>query len=257
MGQLDGRIAIVTGGSSGIGRAISLLFAAEGATTVIADVSDEAIGGGQPTLELIRGAGHEGTFARADMGVPADIDALVARTIDEFGRIDILVNNAATYVGKPLLETSEEEWNRVFAVNVTGVFLLTRAVVFQMLKQESRDGVRGRIVNITSQHGMIAAPRDIAYGTSKSAIVYMTRQIAADYATEGIVCNALAPGKIVTGKGGREDDPYWVEYWRSRTPLPRFGVPDDVARAALYLASDAATFITGVNLMVDGGWSAS
>ncbi len=118
-------------------------------------------------------------------------------------------------------------------------------------------GVRGRIVNISSQHGMIAAPKDIAYGTSKSAIVYMTRQIAADYASEGIICNAVAPGKIETGKGGREDEPSWTEYWRSRTPLPRLGTPDDVARATLFLASDEATYITGANLMVDGGWSAS
>ena len=257
MGRLDNRIVIVTGGSSGIGRAISALFAAEGATTVVADRTSDVIGGGAPTVELIRQAGHKATFIRADMGVSGDIHALLAQAIERFGRIDVLVNNAATYVSKPLLETSEAEWNRVFAVNVTGVFLISKAVVAQMLTQDPKNGVRGRIVNISSQHGIIAAPRDIAYGTSKSAIVYMTRQIATDYASEGIICNAVAPGKIHTGKGGREDDPHWSEYWRSRTPLPRLGVPEDVARAALYLASDEATFITGINLMVDGGWSAS
>ena len=247
----------MTGGSSGLGRAIARLYADAGASVVVADITDEVIGGGDPTVDLIAQAGHEAELVLTDLGRAEDIEALVARTIERFGRIDILVNNAATYVSKPLLETTEEEWNRVFAVNVTGVFLLSKAVVAQMLTQEAKDGVRGRIVNISSQHGMIAAPKDIAYGTSKSAVVYITRQIATDYAADGIICNAVAPGKIETGKGGREDDPYWVSYWKSRTPMPRLGKPDDVARAALYLGSDDATFITGVNLMVDGGWSAS
>ena len=257
MGRIEGRIAIVTGGSSGIGRAISLLFAAEGATVVIADLTEDVVEGGDPTRILIEAAGGNAVFLRADLGTASDVDELARETIARFGRIDVLVNNAATYVGKPLLETTAEEWERVVAVNLTGVFLLSKAVVRQMLRQEARTGIRGRIVNISSQHGMIAAPEDIAYGTTKSAVVYITRQIATDYAKHGIVCNAVAPGKIETGKGGREDDPRWVDYWRSRTPMPRLGTPDDVARAALYLASDEATFITGVNLMVDGGWSAS
>ena len=256
-GRLHGRVTIVTGGSSGIGRAICRLFAAEGANVVIADQTEDVVEGGLPTQQLIADAGGTATFVRADLGISAEIASVVDSVMAEYGRIDILVNNVATYVGKPLLETSEEEWNRVFAVNVTGVFLLTRAVVGHMVRQEMHAGVRGRIVNISSQHGMIAAPKDIAYGTSKSAIVYMTRQIAADYASEGIICNAVAPGKIETGKGGREDEPSWTQYWRSRTPLPRLGTPDDVARATLFLASDEATYITGANLMVDGGWSAS
>ena len=256
-GRLAGRVAIVTGGSSGIGRAICRLFAAEGASVVIADVTENVVEGGESTRALIVAAGGTAAFVGTDMGVSAEIAALVDSVMHRHGRVDILVNNAATYVGKPLLETTEEEWNRVFAVNVTGVFLLTKAVVTQMLAQEIRAGVRGRIVNISSQHGMVAAPKDIAYGTSKSAIVYITRQVAADYAVEGIICNAVAPGKIETGKGGRENEQQWNDYWRSRTPLPRLGTPEDVARAALFLASDEATFITGANLMVDGGWSAS
>jgi len=257
MGRLQGRVAIVTGGSSGIGRAISILFAAEGATVVVADLTEEVVEGGEPTVDVVAASGGEARFHRADMGVAAEVEELARETVSRLGRIDVLVNNAATYVGKPLLDTTPAEWDRVVAVNLTGVFLLSRAVVGQMLTQEPRDGVRGRIVNISSQHGMIAAPEDIAYGTTKSAVVYITRQIATDYAKHGIVCNAVAPGKIHTGKGGREADPKWVEYWQSRTPMPRLGVPDDVARAALYLASDDATFVTGVNLMVDGGWSAS
>jgi NAD(P)-dependent dehydrogenase (short-subunit alcohol dehydrogenase family) len=173
------------------------------------------------------------------------------------GRLDIVVNDAVVRVGKKLTDTSLEEWNRVMAVNVTGVFLMCRAAVRRMLRQEIRNEVRGRIVNISSQHGMIAAPEDCSYGVSKSAVVYLTRQIAADYGRDSIICNAVAPGKILTGKGGRAVEPRWIEYSNLRTPLPRLGRPDDVASAALFLASDEATFITGENLMVDGGWMAS
>ena len=178
-------------------------------------------------------------------------------TSERYGRLDILVNDAAIGLGKPLLATSREEWERVLAVNLTGVFLMCRAAVRQMLRQEPRNETRGRIVNISSQHGMIAAPEDIAYGTSKSGVVYITRQIAADYAKDQIVCNAVAPGKILTGKTGRAVEPHWIEYSRSRTPMARLGTPEDVARAALFLASDEATYLTGVNLMVDGGWMAA
>jgi NAD(P)-dependent dehydrogenase (short-subunit alcohol dehydrogenase family) len=254
---LDGRTAIVTGASSGIGRAIARRFAAEGATVVIADRTDSVVEGGEPTAQQIAADGGRALFVQADAGVRADVRAVVDRTVAEFGAIDVLVNNAATYVGKALLETTEDEWQHVVDVNLTGTFLYSKYAVAQMLTQAPRADVRGRIVNITSQHGMIAAPEDIAYGTTKSAVVYITRQIATDYARHGIICNAVAPGKIMTGKGGREDDPAWVARWQSRTPLPRLGEPEDVARAALWLASDEATFVTGINLMVDGGWSAS
>jgi NAD(P)-dependent dehydrogenase (short-subunit alcohol dehydrogenase family) len=180
------------------------------------------------------------------------VDLLVARD----GRIDVLVNDAATSVGKPLTETSLDEWNRVLGVNLTGVFLMSRAAVRAMLEQDPRDGVRGRIVNISSQHGMVACPQDVAYGTSKAGVVYITRQVAVDYAPHGIICNAVAPGKILTGKTGRAVAPEMLEYSQSRTPIPRFGQPNDVASAALFLASDEATFITGENLLVDGGWMA-
>jgi NAD(P)-dependent dehydrogenase (short-subunit alcohol dehydrogenase family) len=256
-GRLEGRVAIVTGASSGIGRAIALRFAAEGAAVVNGDVRADPVEGGTATAELLAADGHDALFVPTDVSSSTEVDRLVDRTLEHFGRVDVLVNNAAAYVGKPLLETTEEEWNRVLAVGVTGVFLLTRRVVGEMLAQPGTADVRGRIVNISSQHGMIAAPKDIAYGTAKSAVVYMTRQIATDYAADGIVCNAVAPGKIVTGKGGRELEPEWQRYWQSRTPWPRLGVPDDVARATVFLASDEASFITGVNLMVDGGWSAS
>jgi len=129
--------------------------------------------------------------------------------------------------------------------------------VQQFLTQEPRAEARGRIVNISSQHGMISSPGDIAYGTGKAAVVYMTRQIAADYGARQIICNAVAPGKIVTGKPGRANEAALIDYSERRTPLPRLGQPDDVASAVAFLASDEARYITGENLMVDGGWMAA
>ncbi len=253
MQRLDGRVCLVTGASSGIGRAIAVLFAAEGATVVCADVRSTPVEGGEPTAALA--GGHE---VLVDLADPAAVARLVDGVVAEHGRLDVLVNNAATYVSKPLLDTTLEEWERVFTVNVTAVFLLMQAAVRHMLARDPDvHGVRGRIVNISSQHGFVGAPLDIAYGTSKSAVVYLSRQVATDYGHSGIICNGVAPGKIMTGKGGREDDPEWVRRWQERTPYPRLGRPDDVAHAALFLASDEARYISGENLMVDGGWSAS
>ena len=257
MTALEGRTAIVTGAGSGIGRAIALRFAREGAIVGLADITQLPIEGGETTLNLIHQAEGEAFFERVDVSVWNDIDRIVAIILDRYGSLDIMVNNAATYVGKPLLETTEKEWNRVIAVNLTGMFLGCKRAIQSMLTQQPRNGVRGRIVNITSQHGMISAPSDFAYGVSKAGGVYMTRQIAAEYARDLIICNAVAPGKILTGKAGAAVDPENLAYARQRTPLPRLGHPTDVAKAALYLASDQATFVTGINLLVDGGWMAA
>jgi NAD(P)-dependent dehydrogenase (short-subunit alcohol dehydrogenase family) len=255
--RLVGRTAIVTGAASGIGRGIALAFASEGASVVIADMTTSPREGGIPTLQAIAAAGGTALYLQADVSRWADIDRVVGETVARYGRLDVMVNNAAISVGKPLLETTEEEWDHVLAVNLKGVFFGCKRAVQQMLSQEPRGEARGRIVNISSQHGMIASPEDIAYGVSKSGVVYITRQIATDYAKHGIVCNAVAPGKILTGKTGRAVEPRWLEYSRRRTPLPRLGRPTDVASAALFLASDEATYITGINLLVDGGWMAS
>jgi len=255
--RLAGKSVLITGASSGIGRAIAKRFAAEGAGLVLADITERVREGGVPTAELLRAEGHDVEFIQVDVASEADAAHAVDSTVRRFSRIDVLVNDAAIGTGKKLTDTSLEEWNRTLAVNLTGVFLMSRAAVRQMLTQDIRNETRGRIVNISSQHGMIACPEDIAYGTSKSGVVYMTRQIAADYAADAIICNAVAPGKIVTGKPGRAAEPRWMEYSRARTPLPRLGRPDDVANAALFLASDEASFITGENLLVDGGWMAA
>jgi NAD(P)-dependent dehydrogenase (short-subunit alcohol dehydrogenase family) len=255
--RLAGKTAIVTGAASGIGRAIALTFAEQGANVVLADVRDTPREGGEPTASLIEAAGGRVLDHPTDVSVESQVEALVAAAVERFGRLDVLVNDAAIGDSEPLLETSLAAWEQVMAVNLRGVFLGCREAVRQMLRQPARDGVRGRIVNVSSQHGMVAAPGSLAYGVSKAGVVYLTRQVAADYAAQGIVCNAVAPGKIVTGKPGPAGAPEALALARSRTPWPRLGTPRDVANAALWLASDEATFVTGENLMVDGGWMAS
>ena len=191
-----------------------------------------------------------------DVSVWSDVNRVVSETVAGHGSLDIMVNNAAVYAGTALLDTQEEDWDRVMAVNAKGVFFGCKRAVQQMLTQAVHNEARGRIVNISSQHGMVSCPGDIAYGVGKSAVVYMTRQIAADYAGQHIVCNAVAPGKILTGRTDAIDD-VSLSYSNARTPMPRLGKPEDVASAVTFLASDDATYMTGVNLMVDGSWMAA
>lgn len=255
--RLEDRIAVVTGAASGIGRAIARRFAAEGARVVVADVREAPREGGQPTEALIAQDGGTALTIPTDVSKWTDVEALIDEVVSVFGRVDIMVNNAAIYNSRPLTDEDEAGWDRVMAVNLKGVFFGCKRAVQQMLTQDLRGEARGRVINISSQHGMIAAPQDIAYGVSKAGVVYITRQIAADYAKQGILCNAVAPGKILTGKPGAAVLPEALAYAESRTPFPRLGQPEDVAGAAVFLASDEARYITGENLMVDGGWMAA
>ena len=256
MPLLTDKVAIVTGASSGIGRAIALKLAAEGASIVIADTVELPIEGGESTASLIGQAGGTAMYVKTDIAQWNAVDALVAATVARFGRLDVMVNNAAVYTSTNLIETSPEQWSRVIGVNLTGFFHCCKRAVMQMRAQAPVNDVRGRIINISSQHGMVACPGDFPYSVSKGGIVQMTRQIAVDHAGDLIVCNAIAPGKIITGKPGVANDPDALDYSRRRTPWPRLGAPSDVAGAALFLASDMASYVTGINLMVDGGWMA-
>ena len=256
--RLTGRVCIVTGAASGIGRATARLLARHGATVVVADITTEVIEGGAPTAEVIAADGHVAVFERTDVADTAQVEALVAGTVARFGRLDLLVNNACIRHARPLLELEEADWQRMLDVNLGGVYRCCRAAVRQMVGQPADDeGVRGRIVNLSSQHGLIAAPGDLAYGTTKAGIDYLTRQVAADYAAQGIVCNAVAPGKIQTGAGGRAVDPGVLDRAHRRTPWPRLGRASDVAQAVLFFADPETTFVTGTTLMVDGGWMAA
>jgi glucose 1-dehydrogenase len=257
MDLLKDKTAIVTGASSGLGRAIAVRFAAEGATVIAADVRDLPIEGGKATHRVIQDAGGDASFSVTDVSSWDAVDRLISGAVERLGRLDIMVNNAAIYTSTSLVDTSEAQWRRVMGVNLDGVFFGCKRAVQQMLKQEPRAEVRGRIINIASQHGMVACPGDPAYAVSKAGVAHLTRQIAADYAKDFIVCNAIAPGKILTGKTDIAIDPDLLAYSRSRTPWPRLGRPEDIAGTAAFLASDMATYLTGTNLLVDGGWMAS
>ncbi|MEM1272922.1 MAG: SDR family oxidoreductase [Pseudomonadota bacterium] len=255
--RLDGKTAIVTGAASGIGRAIAVLFASEGAKVCIADITADPKEGGPRTEAAIRSDGGNAMTVDCDISDPGDVDAMVSAVVAAWGSLDIMVNNAAHWTTTRLTDTSLDQWREVMAVNSDGYFLCCKRAVEQMLTQPVRGDARGRIVNVTSQHGIIGAPNDIAYGTGKASSIYLTRQIATDYGRHHIICNAVAPGRIVTGKPGVSMDPAGLKNARDRTPYPRLGEPLDVAYAALFLASDECRFISGVNLMCDGGWSAS
>lgn len=254
---MAGRTCIVTGAASGIGRAIARRLASAGAIVVLADITEQPVEGGVPTLATIEAEGGCAFFQPTDVSSTAQVDALVAETVRRHGQLDVLVNNACIRHARPLLDLEEADWQRLLDVNLGGVYRCCRAAVRQMVAQPVVDEVRGRIVNLSSQHGLIAAPGDLGYGVGKAGIGYLTRQVAADYAAQQIVCNAVAPGKIQTGQGGRALDPAVMERAVCRTPWPRLGRPEDVAEAVLFLASPSARFITGAELMVDGGWMAA
>ena len=251
--------AIVTGSSSGIGRAVAQRLATDGFAVLLADVRQDPLIGGEPTDQLIKKSGGAGEFVRADVSKREDCERLVALAVERNGGLHVLVNNAAIAGpnSKPFLKTTDQDWDRIMSVNLRGAYMLSQAAVRQMLAQPLRGDVRGRIINITSQHGMVASPGHFAYAVSKGGLVQMTRQIAVEHGRDGIVCNAVAPGKIITGTpGDLSQDETSLSYVKSRTPFSRLGEPTDVASAVSFLASDAATYISGINLLVDGGWMA-
>jgi glucose 1-dehydrogenase len=256
-GRLSGRVAVVTGSSSGLGRAIAIRLAAEGAAVVVSDVRVDPRQGGETTEAVITGAG--GTCARiqADVSNSSDVDALVTGAVERFGRLDVMVNNAGISGAhsKPLLETTEADWDAIMAVNLRGVFLCCRRAIAEMIEQEPVGEVRGRVINISSQHGMIGPPGHLAYATSKGGVINLTRQVAVDYGRRGILVNAIAPGKIMLA-APEDADPEVMAYSHARTPFGRLGRPEDVAGAAAFLASDDSLYVSGTNLLVDGGWMA-
>ncbi len=251
--------AIVTGSSNGIGRAIAIRLASDGFPILLADVQRGPRDDGEPTDVRIIRQGGQCEFVAADVSSAQACEELAGLAARRYGRLNVLVNNAvlAGPHSKPLIETTDADWDAMMAVNLRGPFMLCRAAVRQMLGQEPREAVRGRIINITSQHGMVGVPGRFAYAVGKGGLVQMTRQIAVEHGRDGIICNAVAPGKILTGApGDLAADPASAAYIRSRTPFGRLGEPEDVAAAVSFLASGQATYISGVNLMVDGGWMA-
>lgn len=248
--KLDGRIAIITGAGSGMGRAMAQEFSENGATVVAVDLRTD------PVLETISLLDDGRSIGRtADVSNRADVEAVVADTLEKFGRVDILCNNAGVLDDyTPAHETSDELWNRTLAVNITGPFLFSRAVLTPMLAQG-----KGAIINTASISSFVAGGGGAAYTASKHAVLGFTRQLAFDYGKSGIRANAICPGAIHTGMTGHLLTPEGrnphVDAAVAGTPAGRWGKPEEIAHMALYLASDDADFIHGAAFTVDGGWT--
>jgi NAD(P)-dependent dehydrogenase (short-subunit alcohol dehydrogenase family) len=248
--QLHGKTALITGGAGGIGRATALLFASEGAAVGIVDLNQER---GQEVAREISMSGGRAIFERADVTSPAECRRVVARTAHEFGGIHVLFNNAGITRRASAVEISEEDWDTVMAVNVKSIFLMSREVIPIMAK-----GKGGSIINTASGWGLAGGPRAVAYCASKGAVVLLTKAMAIDHGRQKIRVNCICPGDTDTAmlRGeawqlGAAEDQFLAE--SAARPLGRVGRPEEIARAALYLASDAASFVTGAALVVDGG----
>ncbi len=244
MSRLATKVAIVTGAASGIGLGIAQLFIQEGAEVIFSDINKT----GKATADA---AGKKAVFIECDISNTESVKNLVARTLEVFGTIDILINNAGILYQKPISETSDEEWNAVINTNLKGPFLLTREVLPIFEKHG-----KGKIVNIASIAGIIGYENLSAYCASKGGIIAMTRSLALEFAPKKINVNCICPGAIKTGMTKAiEENEMMLKQTLMSVPAGLMGDPIDIANAALYLASDESDYVTGSSIVVDGGWS--
>jgi NAD(P)-dependent dehydrogenase (short-subunit alcohol dehydrogenase family) len=253
MDRLKGKTAIISGGATGMGAASARLFAAEGAAV---GVIDRNVTAGEALVAELKAAGHRAAFAKADVALKNEVEAAVASINGSLGPVNVLFNHAGTIVIKPFLETEEADWDFLFDVNVKSMYLMTRAVLPQMLANGG-----GSIVCTSSISAVYATPNEVLYDATKGACHMFARAIAVEFRDRGIRCNAVCPGFIQTPHGNREVEGLAklgvdVSDAAIATAQGRMGRPEDVARAALYLASDDAEFINGAQLFVDNGFSA-
>ena len=247
-GLTEGKVALVTGAGSGIGRATALVFAREGAKVVVSDIVVE---GGEETVQQIKAAGGEAIFVKADVSKGADVEALITQTVETCGRLDCAFNNAGIEGGvKPTIDCTEEEFARTIAVNLTGVWLCMKHEIQQMLSQGG-----GTIVNTASVAGLVGFPGLPDYVASKHGVLGLTKTAALEYAKSGIRVNAVCPGVIQTPmvERGAQLSPGFDELAVSMEPVGRFGQPVEIGEAVVWLCSDAASFVTGHPMTVDGG----
>jgi NAD(P)-dependent dehydrogenase (short-subunit alcohol dehydrogenase family) len=248
--RLSGKVALITGGASGIGRETALLFAREGATVTVVDVDEDGGGG---VVRKIVDSGGQATFVRCDVTSAADCQRAVLRTVSGLGGLDVLFNNAGIIRRSTVLDTTEEDWDLVMAVNVKSIFLLSRAAI--PIMAQSGGGV---IINTASGWGLVGGRRAASYCASKGAVVNLTRAMALDHGRQNIRVNCVCPGDTDTPllhaearQLGQPEQQFLAE--SAQRPLQRIGTPEEIAQAVLYLASDASSFVTGTALVVDGG----
>ena len=248
--RFNNKVILITGGSSGIGHAAALAFAKEGAKVVVADIVDNR---GKETVKKLNDTGREAVFIKTDVSKPTDVENMVNTTVETYGRIDILFNNAGI-AGSPvrLAELSVEDWNRVIDINLKGVFLGSKYTIPVMLEQG-----KGVIINNASSSGITPIPRVSVYAAAKAGVIQLTKAMAIEYGGENIRVNCICPGFIETPMTSiiippDSESRDYSHLW----PLTKPGNPEDIAKAALYLASDDSSFVTGASLVVDGGWLA-
>jgi 3-oxoacyl-[acyl-carrier protein] reductase len=244
MMDLEGKVALVTGGAQGIGQVTALHLASKGADVAVSDINREGVLG---TAKEIEGLGRRGLALEGDVSNPADAEITVAKTVEQLGGIDILVNNAGITRDKLLLRMTEEDWDAVLNVNLKGTFNCTKAAVKHMVKRKS-----GRVVNIASVVGEMGNAGQANYAASKAGIIGLTKSIAREYAQRGINVNAIAPGYIETPMTEALSEKVKEEL-KAQIPMARLGTPSDVAKAVYFLVSDASSYITGQVLNVNGG----
>jgi len=247
--RLGEKVAIITGGGSGIGAVTARLFAHEGAAVMLADIDGSAA---QAVAETINAAHRQAIWAQTDITASPSVAAMVKATLAAFGRLDVLVNSAGIEGFGTVVETDEATWERIFAVHVRGTYLCAKHAIPAMIAS----GRGGTIINVSSVAGLVGIPRMAAYCAAKGAIISLTRAMAADFASQGIRVNCIAPGTTLTPLGRRlieHDTPEMLAQRLSRYPLGRFAEPEEIARAILFLASDDSSYATGMCLTIDGG----
>jgi NAD(P)-dependent dehydrogenase (short-subunit alcohol dehydrogenase family) len=245
--RLQGKVAIITGSAQGIGKGTAKLFGQEGARVVVADIDDAR---GAETVEEIRLAGGEASFLHADVEQETSIQSLIAFAVERYGKLDVLMNNAYWSAWGSVVDLASADWDKSVNVMVRAHYLASKYAIPHMI-----DAGGGSIINIASVHGYLAASKSAAYEASKAAVINLSRQIAVDFGPQGIRCNAICPGWIITERGEEhlKSRPDGYEKGRQVYPVRRGGRPIDIAYGAVYLASDESTFVTGHALVIDGG----